>query len=200
MCIRIFNFFNYCAICKSQIPEEMLLLLSLSLSLSLSSCLKKNFTYKIFPSFWLMDFQVIYRCWSAVWSVEWWIRMANLARSGRKTGEYEINSAFFGKNKIKNSSKEGKQHWHLNLFLNRKNKNDMYGNLVLVDPCIMVQFLQWKPQQDATVYQNFILLLPGAELPSWKFWPSQWPLSISLDPGRRLSSFWSSFGRCPVSS
>jgi len=43
-----------------------------------------------------------------------------------------------------------------------------------------------------------LLLLPGAELPSWKFWPSQWPLSTSLDPGRRLSSFWSSFGRCPV--
>ena len=41
-------------------------------------------------------------------------------------------------------------------------------------------------------------LLPGAELPSWKFWPSQRPLSTFLDPGRRLSSFWSSFGRCPV--
>ena len=34
-----------------------------------------------------------------------------------------------------------------------------------------------------------ILLLPGAELPSRKFWPSQRPLSTSLDPGRRLSSF-----------
>jgi len=43
-----------------------------------------------------------------------------------------------------------------------------------------------------------LLLLPGAELPSWKFWPSQRPLSISLDPGRRLSSFRSSFGKCPV--
>ena len=43
-----------------------------------------------------------------------------------------------------------------------------------------------------------LLLLPGAELPSWKFWPSQRPLSTSHDPGRRLSSFWSSFGRCPV--
>jgi len=43
-----------------------------------------------------------------------------------------------------------------------------------------------------------LLLLPGAELPSWKFSPSQRPLSTSLDPGRRLSSFWSSFGRCPV--
>ena len=43
-----------------------------------------------------------------------------------------------------------------------------------------------------------LLLLPGAELPSWKFWPSQRPLSTSLDPGGRLSSFWSSFGRCPV--
>ena len=31
--------------------------------------------------------------------------------------------------------------------------------------------------------------LPGAELPSWKFWPSQRPFSISLDPGRRPSSF-----------
>ena len=34
-----------------------------------------------------------------------------------------------------------------------------------------------------------LLLLPGAELPSWKFWPYQGPLSTSLDPGRRLSSF-----------
>jgi hypothetical protein len=34
-----------------------------------------------------------------------------------------------------------------------------------------------------------LLLLLGAELPSWKFWPSQRTLSISLDPGRRLSSF-----------
>ena len=34
-----------------------------------------------------------------------------------------------------------------------------------------------------------LLLLPGAELPSWKFWPSQRPLSTSLDPGRRLSRF-----------
>jgi len=42
------------------------------------------------------------------------------------------------------------------------------------------------------------LLLPGAELPNWKFWPSQRPLSTSLDPGCRPSSFWSSFGRCPV--
>jgi hypothetical protein len=32
-------------------------------------------------------------------------------------------------------------------------------------------------------------LLPGAELPSWKFSSSQRPLSISPDPGRRLSSF-----------
>ena len=42
------------------------------------------------------------------------------------------------------------------------------------------------------------LLLPGAELPSWKFWLSQRLISIFFDPGRRLSSFWSSFGRCPV--
>jgi hypothetical protein len=90
--------------------------------------------------------------------------MANLARSGRKTEDYEINSSFFGK--IRKCLKEGKQHWHLNLFLNRTNKNDMYGNLVFVDTCIIVQFLQWKPQQDATVYQHFILFLPGVELPS----------------------------------
>jgi hypothetical protein len=43
-----------------------------------------------------------------------------------------------------------------------------------------------------------LLLLPGAERPSWKFSPSQRPLSTSLDPGRRPSSFWSSFDRCPV--
>jgi hypothetical protein len=30
-------------------------------------------------------------------------------------------------------------------------------NLMFVDPCIIVQFLQRKPQQDATVYQNFII-------------------------------------------
>jgi len=29
--------------------------------------------------------------------------------------------------------------------------------LMFVDPCIIVQFLQRKPQQDATVYQNFII-------------------------------------------
>jgi len=28
---------------------------------------------------------------------------------------------------------------------------------MFVDPCIAVQFLQWKTQQDATVYQNFII-------------------------------------------
>ena len=44
----------------------------------------------------------------------------------------------------------------------------------------------------------FLLLLPDIELPSWKFWSSQRPLSTSLDPGRRLSSFWPSFGRCPA--
>jgi len=43
-----------------------------------------------------------------------------------------------------------------------------------------------------------LLLLPGSEIPSWKFWPSQRPLSTSLDPGRRLSNFLSSFARCPV--
>ena len=33
----------------------------------------------------------------------------------------------------------------------------------------------------------------------WKFWPSQRPpSSISLDPGRKLSNLWSSFGKCPV--
>ena len=32
----------------------------------------------------------------------------------------------------------------------------------------------------------------------WKLWPSQWHFSISLDPERRLSNFWPSFGKCPV--
>jgi len=41
--------------------------------------------------------------------------------------------------------------------------------------------------------ERVVLLLPGAELPSWKFWPSQRTLSISMDP-----SFGSSIGRCPV--
>ena len=50
----------------------------------------------------------------------------------------------------------------------------------------------------------FYILLPSSSSSrrwtsfSRKFWPSQRPLSISLDPGRKLSSFWSSFGRCPV--
>jgi len=30
-------------------------------------------------------------------------------------------------------------------------------NLMFVDPCTIVQFLQWKAQQYATVYQNFIV-------------------------------------------
>jgi len=38
-------------------------------------------------------------------------------------------------------------------------------------------------------YIKQILLLAGAELTSWNLWPSQRLLSISLDPGRRLSSF-----------
>jgi len=29
--------------------------------------------------------------------------------------------------------------------------------LMFMDPCIIVQFLQCKTQQDATVYQNFII-------------------------------------------
>ena len=28
---------------------------------------------------------------------------------------------------------------------------------MFVDPCIVVQFLQWKPQQNVTVYQNLII-------------------------------------------
>ena len=33
----------------------------------------------------------------------------------------------------------------------------------------------------------------------WRFWPSQRPPpSISLNPGRKLSNFRSSFGKCPV--
>jgi len=30
-------------------------------------------------------------------------------------------------------------------------------DLMFVDPCIIVQFLQRKTQQDATVYQKFII-------------------------------------------
>jgi len=30
-------------------------------------------------------------------------------------------------------------------------------NLMLVDPCIIVQFIQKKIQQDATMYQNIII-------------------------------------------
>jgi len=35
-------------------------------------------------------------------------------------------------------------------------------------------------------------------LNGWKLWPSQRPLSISLDPGCRLSRLWSTFVKCPV--
>jgi hypothetical protein len=55
--------------------------------------------------------------------------MANLVRSGRKTEDYKVSCAFFGKIR-KNSPNEGKQQWHLNLFLNRRNKNGMYVNFV----------------------------------------------------------------------
>ena len=48
------------------------------------------------------------------------------------------------------------------------------------------------------VFVLILLLLPGAELPSWNFWPSQCPLSTSLDPGRKQSSFLFSFDRYPV--
>jgi hypothetical protein len=57
--------------------------------------------------------------------------MANLARSERKTEDYKVSYAFFGKYK-KNSPKGGKQHWHLNLFLNRENRNGVYENLVYI--------------------------------------------------------------------
>ena len=40
-----------------------------------------------------------------------------------------------------------------------------------------------------TFVTEVIPLLPGAELTSLKFWPSERPLSISPHPGRRLSSF-----------
>jgi len=34
---------------------------------------------------------------------------------------------------------------------------DPVVNFMFMDPCIIVQFLQRKTQQDATVYQNFII-------------------------------------------
>ena len=57
------------------------------------------------------------------------------------------------------------------------------------------------PNQLSFVLQTcsyFLHFVPGAELHSWKFWPSQQTLSTSLDPGHGLSSYWSSFGRFPV--
>jgi len=35
--------------------------------------------------------------------------------------------------------------------------NLMWQYLTFVDPCIIVQFVPWKPQQDATAYQIFII-------------------------------------------
>ena len=57
------------------------------------------------------------------------------------------------------------------------------------------------PNQLSFVLQTcsyFLHFVPGAELHSWKFWPSQQTLSTSLDPGHGLSSYLSSFGRFPV--
>ena len=69
---------------------------------------------------------------------------------------------------------------------------------------ISVATLGWELMNMAQWCNGFhkenrsLLHLPGDELPSWKFWPSQKPLSIYPDPGRRLSSFVSSIGKCPV--
>jgi hypothetical protein len=35
--------------------------------------------------------------------------------------------------------------------------NSTKNALMFLDPCIIVQFLQWKIQQDATACQNFII-------------------------------------------
>ena len=90
-------------------------------------------------------------------------------------------------------------HWCTPLHLQPK-----YGSLII--KCAIEEIAQTSKTwalKTKVLYQLrrkwiYLLLLPGVELPSWKFWPSQRPLSTSLDPGRRLSSFWSSFGRCPV--
>jgi len=57
-----------------------------------------------------------------------------------------------------------------------------------------------SPVLGSVRYRFLLLLLLQALnfLNDWKLWPSQWHLSISLDPGRRLSNFEPSFGKCPV--
>jgi len=43
-------------------------------------------------------------------------------------------------------------------ILNKFNEHfNTFINLMFVDPCNIVQFLQRKTQQDATVYQTFII-------------------------------------------
>jgi hypothetical protein len=40
-------------------------------------------------------------------------------------------------------------------FVFLRNNSDLV-NMMFVDPCIIVQFIQKKTQQDATVYQNLL--------------------------------------------
>jgi hypothetical protein len=62
--------------------------------------------------------------------------------------------------------------------------------LTFMNPCIVIHLWKW-PTRCTSFSRRWTSF-------SWKFWPSQRSLSVSLDPGRRLSSFRSSFGNCPV--
>ena len=44
----------------------------------------------------------------------------------------------------------------ISVFKKEKDHKEFYLMLMLVDPCIIIQFIH-KIQQDATVYQNFII-------------------------------------------
>jgi hypothetical protein len=68
-----------------------------------------------------------------------------------------------------------------------------------------IQVLLCKGQHPSHIWHGMLVCLHSSSSSSrrwtslsWKFWPSQQPLYISLDTGRRLSSFGSSISKCPV--
>jgi hypothetical protein len=104
---------------------------------------------------------------------------------------------------ICSSQNKNKNIWQLHLPLNMTNSNSYCYNSRHDDHKFIGEHMcfefydhfQWyyikKPHTHTTPTHTYdtLLLLPGAELSIWKFWPSQRPLSISLDLGHWLSSF-----------
>jgi len=56
--------------------------------------------------------------------------------------------------------------------------------------CFVLKLSYFVLQTCSYLVLLFLLLLPDAELPGWKFWPTQRTISTSLDPGSRLFSFY----------